>query len=255
VLRATFTCHARRGSGVRRAALGPLTPQHLRPALERQVRRHDHARPLVGRADHVEQQLGPHLARRHVTELVQHQQVQPRQLAAEPAQHPLLTRLQQLRQQLRHAEEPHPLAALAGRRGQPDGHVRLPGPRATQQNYRLAAVDIFAPRQLHDQRPVQRRLGREVELVQRLQLREPRRLEPPLTGPPLPVCQLALAQPQQEAEVVDVLTRTLPRQLLALRLDRRQVQGRQVVLEQDHVGRRHTSRLHRFTPFAEVRVP
>ena len=35
----------------------PLAPQHLLPLLERQVRRHDHARPLVRPADHVEEQL------------------------------------------------------------------------------------------------------------------------------------------------------------------------------------------------------
>ena len=57
----------------------PLAAQHLRPLLERQVRRHDHARPLVGRADHVEEQLRPGLARRHVPQLVEDQQVQLRQ--------------------------------------------------------------------------------------------------------------------------------------------------------------------------------
>ena len=36
-----------------------LAAQHLRPLLERQVRRHDHATPLVRRADHVEEQLRP----------------------------------------------------------------------------------------------------------------------------------------------------------------------------------------------------
>src|SRR5439155_5238190 len=106
--------------------------------------------------------------------------------------------------------------------------------------------------QLQHQRPLQRRLGREVELVDRLQLREPRRLQTPLVGPPLAVGQLALAQPQQEAQVVEVLRGRLPRHLLALRLDRRQVQGTQVVPQQHQVGRRAPFRLHGFTPFREV---
>ena len=73
------------GQPVQGRSRQPLAPQHLRPLLERQVRRHDHARPLIRRADHVEQQLRPDLARRHISQLVQHQQVELRQLRLQPA--------------------------------------------------------------------------------------------------------------------------------------------------------------------------
>ena len=39
----------------------PLAPKHLGPLLERQVRGHDQALPRVGRAQDVEEQLGPAL--------------------------------------------------------------------------------------------------------------------------------------------------------------------------------------------------
>jgi hypothetical protein len=68
------------------------------------------------------------------------------------------------------------------------------------------------------------------------------------------VGQFAFAQPQQEAQVVGVLLGALPRYLLTLRLDRRQTQGRQVMREQQDVGRHDPFGLHDFTPFREVKL-
>ena len=54
--------------------------QDLCPLLEPQLRCHDQARSLVGRADHIETQIGSDLACRHVTHLVEDQKMQRREL-------------------------------------------------------------------------------------------------------------------------------------------------------------------------------
>jgi hypothetical protein len=49
----------------------PLGPQDLGPGLEGQLGGHDHAGPLVGGGDHVEEQLGSDLRDWHVAEFVE----------------------------------------------------------------------------------------------------------------------------------------------------------------------------------------
>jgi len=56
------------GQTVQHRARQALAAEHFRPLLEGQVRRHDHAGAFVGRADHVEEQLGAELARRDVAQ-------------------------------------------------------------------------------------------------------------------------------------------------------------------------------------------
>lgn len=62
--------------------------EHLRPVLERQVRRHDQAQPFIRCADHVEQQLRPHLAGGDIAQFIQDQQVQPLELLLQFEQRP-----------------------------------------------------------------------------------------------------------------------------------------------------------------------
>jgi hypothetical protein len=64
----------------------PLAAEDLGPVFEGQIGGHDQTLPFVGAADQVEEQLGPGLARRHVTELVERQRVLLRKLAAEARQ-------------------------------------------------------------------------------------------------------------------------------------------------------------------------
>ena len=54
----------------------PLAAEYLRPVFERKVRGHNQALSLIGRADHVEQQLRSDLAGRHVAEFIQNQQIE-----------------------------------------------------------------------------------------------------------------------------------------------------------------------------------
>ena len=69
-----------------------------------------------------------------------------------------------MRQQFADPQEADLLAALAGGRGQPGSHVCLAGVRPAQQDHRLAASNELAAGQFQEQRPVQRRLGGEIEL-------------------------------------------------------------------------------------------
>jgi len=106
----------------------------------------------------------------------------------------------------------------------------VPGPPTSSRFSRR--LDELAPGQVQDQRLVEARGRREVERLERLDRREPRRLEPPLGRSPLALDQLQLAELQEEAQVVHVLGGAAPGHLLALRRHRRQPQGLQVVLQQ-----------------------
>ena len=144
----------------------PLAAQHLGPVLERQVRGHDQAVPLVGRGDHVEQQFRPGLAGRHVAQFVEDQQVQLGKLLPQPQELPLLVGLQQQRDQLGHAEEAD-LACPGRRRPCPGrGQVRLAGAAGADQQDVLPLVEVLALDQLQHQRLVDAGPGREVELVE-----------------------------------------------------------------------------------------
>ncbi len=78
--------------------------------------------------------------------------------------------------------------------------------------------------QLGHQQPVQRRLSREVERVQGLEVREHRCLETTVCGTLLAFDQLQLAELQKEAQVIDVVLGAAAGNLLALGQDRREFQ-------------------------------
>jgi hypothetical protein len=205
-----------------------------------QVRRHQQARPLVRPADHLEQQLRPGLRERDIAELIEHQQVQALQLPVQALQRSLLALLQQLGDQPGDGEESHPPAQGAGGERQRAGQVRLSRAAVAHQQDVLAGGDVLAPHQLADQGLVDRRLGGEVERVQRLEDREAGRLDPPLGGAVLALDHLALDQPQQVGGVVAAVLRAGGRHRRVLAQDRRQLQLPEVVLQQHGgLGRRH----------------
>ena len=94
-------------------------------------------------------------------------------------------------------------------------------------------VDVFASHQFADQHAVDRRLGLELEVFERLVVGELRRLQTPIGGPLLSVDQLLLAELQQEAEMVDVLFRAPCRDLLALIVHGRQLECLEMMFQQD----------------------
>ena len=79
---------------------GGRIQEHLGPAGERQIGRHDQAPALVAAADEAEQQVGAGLVERHVAALVDDDHVEAGELVEFPGQPPLLLRLDEQRGQL-----------------------------------------------------------------------------------------------------------------------------------------------------------
>jgi len=96
----------------------------------------------------------------------------------------------------------------------------------------LALVDVLTTRQLGDQHLVDRRAGREVEALEGLYGREPRRFQASLGRAFLPLQQFELQELQQVAQVVGVVGGGLFGHLLALGADRRQPEGLEVMVQQ-----------------------
>ena len=65
--------------------------QDFGPVFERQVRGNNDAVPFVRGADHVEQKFGTNLAGWHVTQFVEHKQVQLRKLSFQSQEHSFFT--------------------------------------------------------------------------------------------------------------------------------------------------------------------
>src|SRR5258707_1100187 len=74
----------------------------------------------------------------------------------------------------------------------------------------LSTLDILRPRQLHDERLVQRWQRGEVEAVEAFNGREPRRLDAPLDHAALAIDQLLFGETQQVPCIIDTLGGALP---------------------------------------------
>ena len=85
-----------------RRAGQPLAAQDLGPVFERQVGGHDQAHALVGCGDHVEQQLRARLAGRHVTKLIEDEQIQLGKLLPVPQELTFFLGLQEQRDEFGH---------------------------------------------------------------------------------------------------------------------------------------------------------
>ena len=71
------------GEPIKRGSGEAFTAEHFGPVLEGKIGRYDHTESLVGGADHIEQQFGAELAGRHVTPLVENQQIEFRKMFLE----------------------------------------------------------------------------------------------------------------------------------------------------------------------------
>ena len=98
-------------------------PRTSGPVFEGQVRRNNDAVAFVCGADHVEQKFGTNLAGWHVTQFVEHKQVQLRKLSFQSQEHSFFTSFQQLRDQFRDPVEPNSSAATTGSDRQCDRDV------------------------------------------------------------------------------------------------------------------------------------
>jgi len=109
----------------------------------------------------------------------------------------------------------------------------LPVPELPSAMMFSPVLDVLAACQLHHQRLVQGRQGREVEAVEALHGRELGRLDAALDHAPLAVDQLLLGQSQQEAGIVDAFGGALPSDLVVLAQEGRQLQRLEVVGQQN----------------------
>jgi hypothetical protein len=132
------------------------------------------------------------------------------------------------------------VSALAGSEAERQGGVRLAGTAWPKSDDVAAFVDPLTAGQLENQRLVQRRLGGEVERVEALGLREPGLADTPLDAAPLAVDTLEFAQAQEVFGVIGPVPGRLHRHLLIVARERRQLQGLEMIGEQDL--RRHRSR-------------
>lgn len=105
----------------------------------------------------------------------------------------------------------------------------LAGAAVAQRDDVLAAQDIFAAGELEDEHLVEPGDSGEVERIEALHRREPRRPDTPLHRAALAVDQLQFDQPQQVAGMVDAIAGALAGNLVIFAQDRRQLQLLQVV--------------------------
>mgnify|MGYP002386131676 FL=1 len=232
------------GQPVEQRAGQTLRSQDGRPVLEGQVRGDDGRAALIALREDLEQELGAGRRERHIAELVDDQQLDRLQLALEPEQALLVAGLEELADQGGRRGEGDGEALLA--RGQPERESDMGFARATvaQRDDVLPAQDVAAARQLQHEHLVQARDRREVEGVEALYRREPRRPDPPLDHAPFPVNQFEFDQPQQVAGMIDAVAGAFPRDLVIFAQDRRQLQLLEMMSQQNLRGRRHRTGRH-----------
>ena len=230
------------GQPIEQCAGEALVAECGRPLVEGQVGGDDCGAALIAGADQLEQQLSAGLGERHEAQFVDDQEFDSGHLPLQAQQPALVPGLNHLMDDGGGRDEAGFDAALAGGKAEPDGDVGLPHARRPKGDDVLPTADELAPGQVQDQLLVERRDGVEVEALQALDRREAGRLDASVDHARLPVEQLQFDQPGQIADVIDVLPRALPGELLVFPEHRRQLQLLQVVLEQDlrgFAGRAH----------------
>lgn len=84
------------GQSVQQRARQAFAAHHFGPLFEWQIRRDDHARSLVGPADHIKEQFGSRLGKGHVAQFVEDQQVVAFELSLETLEPALFTLFEEL---------------------------------------------------------------------------------------------------------------------------------------------------------------
>src|SRR4051794_23562444 len=217
---------------VEQGAGQPLAAEDLGPFVEWQIAGHQRGAALVALAEHLEQQLRPALRERHKAKLVDDQQLVAGQLLLQAQQPLLVSRLQELMDQRGGRGETYGHPVLAGGQTEPERHMGLAGAAVAERDHVLPLADVVAARQVEDQHLVQRRDGQEVEAIEALHRREMRLTDPALHHPPLALDQLQLGQTQEIAEMIGAFRRALPRQLVVLAQEGRQLERLEVMGEQ-----------------------
>lgn len=223
------------GQAIQCRAREPLASQNLGPVFERQVGGHDHTAPFITAGDDVEQQLGPGLARRHVAQFVENQQIETGEPAFEACQFFLFAYFQQQGDQFRNPKEPDFVSLQASGHSDRGGQVCLASTAVADQQDILPAIEVVSFRQFQDEWFIDCRLGREVERFECLLSRELGCLETSFRGFAFPLDQLQFAELQQERQMIDIVGAAALGHLLIYTLHGRQLELFEMMLEQHGV--------------------
>jgi hypothetical protein len=121
----------------------PFAAQHLGPVFEREVGGDQEAGAFVSASHDIEEQLGPGLGERDVTEFIEDEQIEPLELLVEPLKRPVFAHLQQQGDQRGGGGEPHPLARRAGGEPQGGGQVGLARAGVADQEHVLPSFEVL----------------------------------------------------------------------------------------------------------------
>ena len=121
------------------------------------------------------------------------------------------------------------VASLACRHAQGDGDMGFAATAGAKSDDLLASIDKIRAGQIHNQFLVECGDRIEVETLQALDGREPRRLDASLNHAGFAVYQLQFDQARQVPGMIGILRRTLPSQLLILPVYRTRFLGHKFV--------------------------
>ena len=129
--------------------------------------------------------------------------------------------------------EAHAEALLAGGEAEGESDMRLADAARAEQDYVLAARDAYSPRaRSSDQHLVERWDGLEVEAVEAFDGGEPGLPDPPLDHPAFAVDQFQFSEADEIAHMAGALGGALAGQLVVLAQKGRQLQGLEVMDQQ-----------------------
>ena len=202
------------------------------PFGEGQVRGQHGRAALVALAEHLEEQFGACLGKRHEAEFINDEQLVAGDLLLEAQQLPLITGLDEFMDQGGGGGEADAVSLLACGETKRQRDVGLACSAVSEQQYVLAAREELAPRQFQHHRLVERRHGEEVEAIEAFGDGELRLPDASLGGAAFAVEQFKLGHAQQIAGIVEVLGGALPRHVIVLAQHGWQAQRLQVMVEQ-----------------------
>ena len=229
------------GQPVEQCAGEALGAEGLGPFIEGQIAGNQGRAALVTLRDQLEQQFGAGLGQRHKAQFVDDQQLVTGHLLLKAKQTALVAGLHHLTDQARGGGEAHGEPLLTSRQSEAKGDMRLARATWAEGNDVLATVDPFAAGQFQHLHLVELRNGAEVEAVEAFDRGEFGGLDAAFDHPPLPVDQLQLNKPGEVSDMVHAFGRALPGQLLMFPQECRQLQGLEVMGEQDFRGVVHAA--------------
>ena len=131
------------GESVEQGAGKALGGEHAGPLVEGKVAGKDGGSALMALAEHLKQQLGAGLRKRHIAEFVDDQQLVAGKLLLQAEKPLLVPCLDQLADQCRGGGKADREALLASRQSQSQANVRLAGAGVADRDDVLAAGDVL----------------------------------------------------------------------------------------------------------------